>query len=109
MNRDGGADESTWQECFAAARNQVPSQWSDFAVESLTVLVMAGTTAEGETNGMAADALAWFLRHRADVLNEAMRWAGMEMVSFAPAAGFGRYSNERALVTLRQLRIRLGG
>ena len=104
------ADEETWRNCFAAARAQVPSEWSDLAVEILTVLAMAGSELSPETRQAASDALAWFLRHRADVLHETMRWAGMDIVTFHSTPGvLGQYSNERALVTLRDLRARVGG
>jgi hypothetical protein len=104
------ADEATWRSCFAAARAQVPADWSDLAVEILTVLAIAGNELATETREAASDALAWFLRHRADVLHEAIRWAGMDMVSFHSKPGALRqYSNERALVTLRELKARLGG
>jgi len=104
------ADETSWRNCFAAAREQVPSEWSDFAVEILTVLAMAGSASETETEDATRDALLWFLRHRADVLHEATRWAGMDIVSFRSTPdGLEHYSNERALATLRELRTRLGG
>ena len=104
------ADEATWRRCYAATRAQVPSEWSDLAVEILTVLAMAGSELATETRDAASDALAWFLRHRADVLHEATRWAGMEIVSFHSSSNvLGPYSNERALITLRELRDRLGG
>jgi hypothetical protein len=104
------ADEATWRSCFAAARAQAPSEWSDLAVEILTVLAMTGNVLAIEMREAASDALMWFLRHRADVLNEAIRWAGMDMVSLHSTPGvLGQYSNERALDTLRELRARLGG
>ena len=103
-------DEATWRSCFAAVRVQVPSEWSDLAVEILTVLAMSGNELATEMREPASDALEWFLRHRGDVLHEAMRWAGMGIVSFRSTPGvLGQYSNERALVTLRELRARLGG
>lgn len=102
-------DEETWRRCFAATRAQVPSEWSDLAVEILTVLAMAGSELATETREAALEALAWFLGHRADVLHEATRWAGLEIVSFHSSSDvLGPYSNERALVTLRGLRDRLG-
>jgi hypothetical protein len=104
------ADEATWRSCFAAVRVQLPSEWSDFAVEIMTVLAMTGNELATEMRQPASDALAWFLRHRSDVLHEAIRWAGMGIVSFHSTPGvLGRYSNERALATLRELRTRLGG
>jgi hypothetical protein len=104
------ADEGVWRSCFAATRAQVPSEWSDLAVEILTVLAIAGSELAPETKQVASDGLAWFLRHRTDVLHEAMRWAGLDIVSFhSTQGGLGQYSNERALVTLQELRARLGG
>ena len=104
------ADEATWRSCFAATRDQAASEWSDFAVEILTVLAMAGSASETETEDATRDALLWFLRHRADVLHEATRWAGMDIVSFrSTPGGLERYSNERALETLREIRAQLGG
>ena len=102
------ADEATWQRCFAATREQAAPEWSDFAVEILTVLAMAGSVWETETTDLVGDALAWFLRHRTDVLHEATRWAGMDMVSFRSPGVLTQYSNDRALVTLHELRTRLG-
>ena len=107
MDRDVGADEAAWRDCFIAARDAAPSEWSDFAVEIMTVLVMAG--AELDDSSSTHDALLWFLRHRTDVLHEAARWAGMEMVTFRPTRLLGEYSNERALVALRSLRDELAG
>jgi len=102
------SDESRWRDCFAAAREQAPSEWSDLAVEIMTVLVMAGSESDADTERDAREALEWFLGHRVDVLHEAMRWAGLDIVTFRPSAKLKRYSNERALITLRQVRTRLG-
>jgi hypothetical protein len=109
VEREVEAGEALWHEFFAAAREQVPFEWSDFAVEILTVLTVAGRVLGPEASGVTLGALLWFLRHRSDVLHEAQRWAGLEIVTFRSVPGLGPYSNERALLTLRQIRTRLGG